>query len=71
MTAASSGDISATASLCAGDSNVAEPQSFLNHVLQTVTEKHSTTKIQKAKHFNYVANFGEIAAHQLFSRDLK
>lgn len=51
---------------------MAEPQCFFffpNHVFQTATEKHSTINIEKAEHFNYVANFGEIIAHQLFTKD--
>jgi len=44
---------------------------FLKPVFQTATEKHSTINIKKAKHFNYVANFGEIIAHQLFTKDLQ
>lgn len=73
MTAASasSGDIIATASLCVGDSNLSELWFFfLNHVFQPATEKHSSKNIKKAKHFDYVSNFGEIIAHHLFTKNL-
>lgn len=43
---------------------------FLNHVFQPATEKYSTKNIKKAKHFNYVPNFGEIIVHHLFTKNL-